>query len=61
MNRKTRKLTIMHMALHTKNDLNTFYVARKEGEIELACTKDSVDVSIQRLEDNIKKSNYCNQ
>ena len=45
----------MHKALHSRDDVDRLYVSRKEGERGLASIEDSVDVSIQRLEDYIEK------
>ena len=45
----------MHKALHPRGDVNRLYVSRKEGR-ELASNEDSIDASIQRLEDYIKKN-----
>ena len=45
----------MHKALHLRNDVDRLYVSRKEGGRELASIEDSVDASIQRLEDYIEK------
>ena len=45
----------MHKALHPRDDVDRLYVSRKEGERGLASIKDSVDASIQRLEDYIEK------
>ena len=45
----------MHKALHLRDDVDRLYVPRKEGGRGLACTEDSVDASIQRLEDYIEK------
>ena len=45
----------MHKALHPRDDVNRLYVLRKEGGRGLARIEDSVDASIQRLEDNIEK------
>ena len=55
MDQRTRKLLTMHKALHTSDDVDRQYVSRKEGGREPACTEDSFDASIQRLEDNIEK------
>ena len=41
----------MHKALHPRHDVDRLYVSRKEGGRGLACIEDSVDASIQRLED----------
>ena len=45
----------MHKALHPRDDIDRLYVSRKEGGRGLASIKDSVDASIQRLEDYIGK------
>ena len=50
MDKRTRKPLTMHKALHPRDD-----VSRKEGGRELASIEDSVDASIQRLEDYIQK------
>ena len=44
----------MHKALHPRNDVDRLYVSTKEGGRGLASIEDSVDVSIQRLEDYIQ-------
>ena len=48
---RTRKLMTMHKALHPRDDVDRLYVSRKEGGRELASFEDTVDASIQRLED----------
>ena len=53
MNQRTRKLMAMHKALHPRDDVDRFYVSRKEGERRLAGIEDSVHASIQQLEDYI--------
>ena len=55
MDQRTKKVMTMHKALHPKDDVDRKYVPRKEGGIGLASIKDSVDTSIQRLEDNLEK------
>ena len=45
----------MHKALHPRNDVDKLYVSRKEGGWGLGSIEDSVDASIQRLEDYIEK------
>ena len=45
----------MHKALHPRDDVDRLYVSRKEGGRGLISIKDSVDASIQRLEDYIEK------
>ena len=52
---KERKLMTMHKALHPRDDIDTLYVSRKEGGRGLASIEDSIDASIQRLEDYIQK------
>ena len=47
----------MHRALHPGEDFDRLYVSRKEGGTGLASIEDSVDASIQRLEDYIEKHN----
>ena len=44
----------MHKALHPRNDVDRLYVLRKGGR-ELASIEDSVDASIQRLENHKEK------
>ena len=55
MDQRTRKLMTMHKALHPRDDVDRLFVSRKEGGRELASIDDSVDASIQRLEDYIEK------
>ena len=43
----------MHKTLHPKDDIEWLHVSRKEGGRGLASNEDSLDISIQRLEDNI--------
>ena len=50
MDQRTRKIMIMHKALHPKDDVDRLYVPRKEGGRGLASVEDRVDTSIQRLE-----------
>ena len=45
----------MHKVLHPRDNVNRLYVSRKEGGRRLASIGDSVDASIQRLEDYIEK------
>ena len=45
----------LHKALHHRDDVDRLYVSRKEGGRGLASIEDSVDASIQRLEDYIEK------
>ena len=55
MDQRTRKLMTMHKALHPRDDVDRLYKSRKEGGRGLTSIEDSVDVSIQRLEDYIEK------
>ena len=55
MDQRTRKLMTIHKALHPRDDVERLYVPRKEGGRGLAIIKDSVDASIQRLEDYTEK------
>ena len=45
----------MHKALHPRDDVDRLYVSRKEGGRGFVSIEDSVDASIQRLEENIEK------
>ena len=54
MKQRTRKFMTMHKALHPRDDVNRLYESRKRGRV-FASIEDSVDASIQRLEDYIKK------
>ena len=45
----------MHKALHPTDDVDRYYVSRKEGGRGRTSIKNGVDASIQRLEDYIKK------
>ena len=45
----------MHKALHPRDDVDRLYVSRKERGRGLTSIEDSVDASIQRLEDYIGK------
>ena len=55
MDQRTRKLLTRHKALHPRDDVYRLYISRKEGRRGLASIEDTVDVSIQRLEDYIEK------
>ena len=55
MDQKTRKLMMMHKALHPRNDVDRLFMSRKGGRRGLASIEDNMDVSIQRLENYIKK------
>ena len=55
MDQRSRKLLTMRKALHPRDDVNRLYVPRKEGGRGLSSIEDSVDTSIQRLEDYTEK------
>ena len=55
MDQRTRKLMTMHKALHSRDDVDRLYVSRREGGRGLASIENSLDTSIQRLEDYIQK------
>ena len=55
VDQRTRKLMTMHKALHPRDDVDRLYVSRKGEGRGLASIEDSVDASIQRLEDYIEK------
>ena len=55
MDQRTRKRMTIHKALHPRDDVNRLYVSRKEGGRGLASIEDSVDASVQRLEDYLEK------
>ena len=57
MDQRIRKLMTMHKALHPRDDVDRLYVSRKEGGRGLTSIEDSVDASIQRLEDYIQSHN----
>ena len=44
----------MNKALHPRDEIDRLYLSRKEGRRGLASIEDSVDASIQRLEDCIE-------
>ena len=52
---KTTKLMTMHKVLPPRDDVDRLYESRKEGGRGLSSIEDSVDVSIQQLEDYIEK------
>ena len=54
MDERARKFMAMHKALQPWNDVDRLYDSRKEGR-GAAIIQDSVDTSIQRLDDYIKK------
>ena len=65
MDQRTRKLTTMQKALHPRDDVDRLYGSRKEGGRGLASIEDTVDASIQQLENYIEKTrtrtNYNHQ
>ena len=56
MDQRTRIMTV-HKALHPRDDVDRLYVSRKEGGRVLASIEDSIDASIQQLEDYIENTN----
>ena len=58
MDQRTRKRMTMHKALHSRDDVDRLYVSRKEGGRKLTSIEDTVDASIQRLEDYIEKHEW---
>ena len=55
MDQRTRKLMTMHKALHPRDDVDRLYISRKLGGRGFASIEDTMDASIQRLEDYIEK------
>ena len=55
MNQRTRKLMPMHKALHPRDNVDRLYVSRKEGERGLTSIENTIDASIQWVEEYIKK------
>ena len=55
MDQRTKKLMTTQKALHPRDDVHRLYVSRKQGGRGLASIEDTVDASIQRLEDYIEK------
>ena len=55
MDQRTTKLITMHTVLHPRDNVDILYVSRKEWGRGLASIEDSVDSSIQPLEDCIEK------
>ena len=49
MDQRTRKLIIMHKALHTRNDIDRLYMSRKERGRGLASMQDSINANTRRL------------
>ena len=61
MDQRTKALMMMHKALYSKDDLDRWYVSRKEGGRGHASNQDSVVASIQQLKDCMRKANHSNQ
>ena len=55
INQRTRELITMHKALHPRPNVDRLYESRKEGGRGLTSIEDSIEASIQRLEDYIEK------
>ena len=55
MDQRTRKLMTMNKAFDPRDDVDRLYEPRKEGGRGLSRVEDSVNTSIQRLEDYIEK------
>ena len=47
---------MVHKALHTTDEVDRLYVSRKEGGRGLGSIQDSADISVQWLDDYIKKA-----
>ena len=54
MDQRTRKLMTIHKTLYPIDEVDRLYVSKNKGR-RLASIQDSVDASIQRLEDYIQK------
>ena len=61
MDKRTIKLMTMHKGLHPKDDVARLYVSRKKEGIGIANMEDSVDTSIRRFEDDIKRAKQKNK
>ena len=55
MDQRIRKLMTKHKVFHPRDDTGRLYESRKEGRRALASIQDSVDTSINQLEDNIHR------
>ena len=55
MDQRTRKLMMIHKALHPRDDVDRLYMSRKVGGRELASIQGSIDASIQWLEGYLNK------
>ena len=56
MHQRTRKLMTMHKALHPRDDIDRSYESRKEERRGCTRFQDSVDVSMRRRGDYIRKN-----
>ena len=54
MNQRTRKLITLHKALFPRDNVDRQYASKKGGR-GFTCIEDSVDASVQRLEDYIER------
>ena len=54
IDQRTRKLMTMHKILHQRDDIDRFYVSRKEGGSGLTSVEDSTDTT-RRLHKKVKK------
>ena len=55
MERRTRKLLIMHNELHSQSDVDRVYIPRKEGGRGLMCVEYSVKLADTCLERYVKE------
>ena len=55
MDQRTSKLMTLYKASNLGDDVDILYVSRKEGGRGIAGSKDRVNASIQRLEDDREK------
>ena len=55
MDQRKRKVMTRHKTLHPRDDFDILYVSSKEGGRRLVNIEDSVDVSIERIEDYMEK------
>ena len=55
MDARTKNLMTMNKALHPRDDIERLQVSRKEKGRELSGNKETINTSLRRLEDYIKK------
>ena len=55
MDQRTRKQMTIHKTLHPRDEVDRLYVSTKDWGSGLASIEDSIDSSIQRLEDYTEK------